>query len=119
MVNGESSFREKYLFSEAEHKKLQSILADLQEITTSSRSLPDKTKLKLLEKLKELISNEEKEYNNLDDFWSIIGRTEIAFRVYDENQIPDKLKEMVKLIWKVQCRNEGRSPDSPPPIIIE
>lgn len=119
MVNGESSFREKYLFSEAEHKKLQSILLELQEITTSSGSLPDNTKMKLLEKLKELISNEGKEYNNLDDFWSIIGRTEIAFRVYDGNKIPDKLKELLKIIWKVQCRTEGRSPNSSPPIILE
>lgn len=115
MSTGERSFRRKYSFTGSEYYKMKRILSDLYD-EVSSAGFPQKTKTKLFEMLGKLITNTEKDYNNLDNFWSIISRIEIACRVYGHNIFPGNLKELLKLIWKVQCRTEGKPPDSSPPI---
>jgi hypothetical protein len=115
MSTGERSFRRKYSFTEPEYYILKRILSDLYD-EVSSAGFPQKTKTKLFEMLGKLITNTEKDYTNLDNFWTIISRIEIAYRVYGHNMIPRNLKELLKLIWRVQCRTEGKSAESSPPV---
>lgn len=115
---GECLYRKNYCFTDSEFEKLQILFSEVQNDITSSKIFPYKTKLKLLEKLEEIILQIERSMENLDSLWSFIGRIEIAFKVYGRNKIPDALKDLVKVTWQVQCRAEGREPDSLPPIIL-
>ncbi len=115
-MSGENTNQKIYSFTDDEFEKLQSLFSVLQNDISSAEAFPEKTGIKLLEKLEEIILHSERNMNDLDSLWSFIGRTEIAFRVYGKNNIPDALKEMLKIIWKVQCRVEGRAQNSLPPI---
>jgi hypothetical protein len=118
MTDGESSLQKKYSFTREEYEKVLNLFSVLQYDISSAGNLPDKTRTKVLGKLEEMILYFEISVNNLDVFWSFIGRSEIAFKVYGENIIPDSLKELAKTIWKVQCREEGRPSNSTPPILF-
>lgn len=118
MSDGEGSFRTKYSFTQEESDELSNLFSMLQKEISSRDNFPDKTRIKLLEKLEEIILYFEPEVGKLDVFWSFIGRAEIAFKVYTKDAVPESLKEFAKVIWKVQCREEGRPPDSKPPIIF-
>lgn len=118
MAIGESSFPKNYTFTREEYEKVLGLFSILQKDITSTVNLPDKTRIKLLQKLEEVILYFETNVKNLDVFWSFIGRSEIAFRVYKNNEIPDSFRELAKIIWHVQCREEGRPPNSTPPILF-
>jgi hypothetical protein len=118
MTNRESSLRKKYSFTFDESKRLLNLFPSLRNDVSNTASLPEKTRTKLLGKLDEIIETFDLKMQNLDIFWSFIGWMEIAFRVYGRNSIPAELKQMMRIIWLVQCRTEGRSQNSLPPIIL-
>ncbi len=113
MVYGESNH---YTFMQNEYEQVLSLFTKLQKEITAARNLPDLTRSKLFEKLEEMILNMELIVDNLDSFWSFIARAEIAYKVYEKGIIPPSLKDFAKIIWQVQCREEGRPPNSTPPI---
>ena len=116
MSGRESPHHQNYLFEDSEAIRIQILLSDLHNVISSSSTLPEKTKLKLLEKIEEILKHFTTNYKNLDIFWSFIGRAEIAFKVYEKTKVPNTLKELLEIIWNVQCRTEGRSSESSPPI---
>ncbi len=116
MNTGENSIRKNYFFTQKEFEKILNMFSVLQKDITSARNLPDKTRTKLFEKLEEMILHFDITMNNLDIFWSFIGRTGIAYKVYEESIIPESLKEFTNTIWQIQCREEGRPPQADPPI---
>lgn len=113
MTYGESQH---YTFLQSEYEQALRLFTSLQKEITSARNLPDVTRSKLYEKLEETILHMEIEVENLDIFWSFIARAEIAYKVYEGGKIPLPLKNFAKLIWQVQCRDEGRPLNSTPPI---
>ncbi len=113
MAYGES---EHYTFLQNEYEQILRLFTSLQKEITSARNLPDLSRSKLYEKLEETILHMEICVDNLDIFWSFIARAEIAYKVYEKGEIPQSLKNFAKIIWQVQCREEGRPPNSTPPI---
>ncbi len=118
MTERENSLQKNYSFTQREYEKILNLFTILQKNISSAENLPDKTRTKVLEKLEGMILYFEIRVNNLDVFWSFISRSEIAFKVYEKSRIPDSLKELTRTIWQVQCREEGRPPNSSPPIIF-
>ncbi|HKB85019.1 MAG TPA: hypothetical protein VKD08_02530 [Ignavibacteriaceae bacterium] len=116
MNGGENSLRQNYSFTQREFEKILNMFSVLQKDITSARNLPDKTRTKLFEKLEEMILQFDISMNNLDVFWAFIGRTGIAYKVYEKGIVPESLIEFTKTIWQIQCREEGRPPQSDPPI---
>ncbi len=116
MNGGENSLRNNYSFTQREFEKILNLFSVLQKEITSAGNLPDKTRTKLFEKLEEMILQFDISMNNLDIFWSFIGRTGIAYKVYENGIVPESLKEFTNTIWQIQCREEDRPPGSDPPI---
>lgn len=113
MNYGESNH---YTFIQNEYEQLISLFTTLQKEISAAQNLPDLTRSKLYEKLEETILYTEICVDALDIFWSFIARAEIAYKVYENGKIPDSLIKFAKIIWQVQCREEGRPPNSTPPI---
>jgi hypothetical protein len=118
MKHGENSFRKNYIFNSEEYQEILQLLPVLQKDISSVPDLPDRTRIKLLEKLEDIIIKLDTCMQNLDVFWSFIGRTEIALKVYGQNRVPESIKNFTKTIWKVQCRGEGRPLDAVPPVLF-
>jgi hypothetical protein len=116
MHSGETSIRKNYAFSKTEYEKVLELFSIIQKELTSAGNLPHKTRLKLFEKLEQLIVYFEIRLDNLDLLWSFIAMTEIAFKIYERTRIPESLKELTNTVWLVQCRVEGRPLNSTPPI---
>lgn len=116
MRNGESPIRKNYVFSRTEYEKVLELFSFIQKEIYSAQNLPHKARLKLIEKLEQMILNFEINLDNLDLFWSFIAMTEIAFKIYERTRIPESLKELTNTIWLIQCREEGRPLNSTPPI---
>ncbi len=113
MGYGES---DQYNFQQSEYEQVLRLFTNLQKEITKALNLPDLTRAKLYEKLEETILKMEIRVESLDIFWSFIARAEIAYKVYENGKIPQSLKNFAKLIWQVQCREEGRPLNSTPPI---
>jgi len=116
MHNGEISIRKNYTFSKTEYETVLELFSIIQKDLASAQNLPHKSRLKLFEKLEQLILYFEIRLDNLDLLWSFIAMTEIAFKIYERTRIPESLKELTTIIWLVQCREEGRPLNSTPPI---
>ena len=113
MNYGESNH---YKFTQHEYEQILSLFTNLQKEISNALDIPDMTRAKLYEKLEETILHMEMTVYELDKFWSFIARAEIAYKVYENGKIPAALKNFAKIIWQVQCREEGRPPNSTPPI---
>ena len=113
MAYGESDH---YTFIQDEYELALKLFSNLQKEITSARNFPDQTRSKIFEKLEDMILHMDLCVDDLDTFWSFIARAEIAYKVYECGVIPQALKNFADLIWKVQCRVEGRPPNSTPPI---
>lgn len=118
MNNGVPSIQKIYTFSKAEYEEILELFSILQKEISAAQDLPEKTRSKLFEKLDEMILGAEISVMNLDVFWSFIARTEIAFRVFENGRIPLSLKEFAGIIWKAQCKTEGRPLNAVPPILF-
>ena len=118
MNNGATSIQKSYTFSTAEYENILELFSALQKEISIARHLPQTTRSKLFEKLEEMIISSGISVNNMDVFWSFIARTEIAFKVFEANRVPEQLIELAGIIWKVQCRAEGRPDDSALPIVF-
>ncbi len=113
MSYGES---DQYTFKQNEYEQVISLFTNLQKEISAAPNLPDLTRSKLYEKLEETILYTEITVEALDIYWSFIARAEIAYKVYEDGIIPETLISFAKIIWQVQCREEGRPPNSTPPI---
>ncbi len=118
MNNGVPSVKKNYTFSKTEYENILELFSVLQKDISAAQNLPEKTRSKLFEKLEEMIMETEISVVTLDIFWSFIARLEIAFKVYEKGWIPVSLREFAGIIWKVQCRTEGRPLNAVPPILF-
>lgn len=116
MYTEEASAKKNYSFSKTEYERILELFSILQKEINSAGDLPYKTRLKLFEKLDQIILFIETSLDNLDMLWSFIAMSEIAFKIYVRTRIPEALKELTDITWQVQCRDEGRPLNSPPPI---
>jgi hypothetical protein len=116
MYKEEASTKKNYSFSKVEYERILELFSILQKEINSAGDLPYKTRLKLFEKLDQIILYIETSLENLDMLWSFIAMSEIAFKIYERTRIPEALKELTSITWLVQCREEGRPLNSSPPI---
>ncbi len=116
MYRREASIQKNYSFSKTEYERILELFSIMQKEINSAGDLPYKTRLKLFEKLDQIIQYIETSLENLDMLWSFIAMSEIAFKIYERTRIPEALKELTNITWRVQCRDEGRPLNTPPPI---
>ena len=98
-----------YEFSEADFKRVQSLVNELRDLIRSSTLITEEHKRRLLRKLEAMHSELHRKTSDIDRFWGFIGEAGIAMRKFGEDLQPisQRVLELGGIVISVVFAKEG------------
>ncbi len=109
-----------YIFETEELKLLKFTITQLKQLINDNKFLKSSYQQRLGKKIDKLITNTKLEMKSFDEFWGFVGEAGIIIGKTNNNcnDIIEKIKEIVHLIWKVQARSEKLSVEEIPKLVF-
>lgn len=110
-----------YEFTDGDLKKIQELINEVRDLTTSSKAFEDEHRQRILKRLEKLQIELHKKMSNIDQFWGLIGDAGVALGKLGDDAKPfdDRIREIVDIIWRVQSIAEELPSGSSQPLLIE
>lgn len=98
-----------YEFSEADFKRVQSLVNELRDLIRSSTLITEEHKRRLLRKLEAMNGELHRKTSDIDRFWGFIGEAGIAMRKFGEDLQPisQRVLELGGIVIAVVFAKEG------------
>src|SRR6267142_3107479 len=98
-----------YEFSEADFKRVQSLVNELRDLIRSSTLITEEHKRRLLRKLEAMHGELHRKTSDIDRFWGFIGEAGIAMRKFGEDLQPisQRVLELGGIVISVIFAKEG------------
>jgi hypothetical protein len=91
-----------YVFPDDDYKRIQELLNEMRDILSNTKSIPEKHKRRLLERLERMQRELHKKTSDLDRFWGFIGEVGIAAGKFGKDIKPfvDRVRELTEIVSK-------------------
>jgi len=109
-----------YVFEPEELKMLKFYATQLKQLISDNRYLKVSYQQRLGKRIDKIIKETNIEMNSFDNFWGFVGEAGIIIGKTNNhcNEIIEKIKEIVHLIWKVQARSEQLITETTPKLVF-
>lgn len=108
-----------YEFSQGDLNRVQELIDEIRMQITSTKSIQDDHRQRLLRRLEKLQSELHKKVSDLDRFWGLIGDAGVVLGKLgrDAKPIVDRIKEIADIVWQTQARAEELPSGTKPPML--
>lgn len=91
-----------YVFSDDDFSSIQKLINEMRDLITSSETITENHKRRLLERLERMQRELHKTTSDLDRFWGFIGESGVAFGKFgnDIKPLVDRINELAKIVWR-------------------
>jgi len=108
-----------YEFTDGDLQRIQSLISELRNLTSSTSDLNDDHKRRFLSKLERLQSELHKRVSDLDRFYGLVGEAGVVLGKLGKDAKPfvDRIREIAQIVWRTQSKREELPSSAPPPML--